>query len=258
MQIGLTKALAEGLGYQCAINLISEADPDRLEAILWTDKPAPALETHAISGVGSKRDVTRTMLGLLHGAAPNPQDSVALPDKAPYGQIIVDTETCTMCQACVGACPVNAIGDNPDKPQLSFTEAACVQCGLCRTTCPEGAISLEPRYNFAASALSPTVLNEEEPFACISCGKDFGTKSTIEKITKQLAGKHTMFAEPDAARLIQMCDNCRIEHQANSNNDPFTAGERPRIRRTEDYIEAERKSNTGEPLSADDFLMDDE
>lgn len=257
-QIELTKAMAEGLGYRCTINLISEADPDILETIMWTDKPAPALKAHAISGVGSKRDVARTMLGLLHKSAPTPKDVVALPDNAPYGQIIVNTETCTLCQACVGACPVNAIGDNPDKPQLSFTEAACVQCGLCRTTCPEGAISLKPRYNFATSALSPTVLNEEEPFACISCGKDFGTKSTIEKIFNQLAGKHAMFADSDAAKLIQMCDNCRIEHQANSNNDPFTAGERPRIRRTEDYIEAERKSNAGEPLSADDFLKDDD
>ncbi len=198
------------------------------------------------------------MLGLLHGSASAPQDIIALPDAAPYGQIIVNTETCTMCQACVGACPVNAIADSPDKPQLSFTEAACVQCGLCRTTCPEGAITLEPRYNFAASALSPVILNEEEPFACISCGNEFGTRSTIEKISAQLAGKHAMFADSEASKLIQMCDNCRIEHQANSSNDPFSAGSRPAIRRTEDYIEAERKTAAGEPLSADDFLIDDE
>ena len=257
-QIELTRALAEGLGYQCTINLFSDADPEGLETMVWSGKPAPALKAHAISGVGSKRDVTRTMLGLLHKDAPAPKNVVALPDKAPYGQIIVNTEICTMCQACVGACPVNAIGDNPDTPQLSFTEAACVQCGLCRTTCPEGAISLEPRYNFEASALSPTVLNEDEPFACISCGKDLGTKGTIEKITAQLAGKHAMFGDSDAAKLIQMCDNCRIEHQANSNNDPFAAGERPRMRRTEDYIETESKSDAGKPLSADDFLMDDD
>lgn len=257
-QIELTRALAQGLGYECSISLICEADPDALEASVWADNPAPTLKAHAISGVGSKRDVTRTMLGLLHGNAPAPQDIIALPESAPYGQIIVNTDTCTLCQACVGACPVNAIADSPDKPQLSFTEAACVQCGLCRTTCPEGAISLEPRYNFAASALSPVILNEEEPFACISCGKEFGTKSTIEKISAQLAGQHSMFADSEASKLIQMCDNCRIEHQANSGNDPFAAGTRPAMRRTEDYIEAERKTAAGGALSADDFLMDDE
>lgn len=257
-QIELTRALADGLGYECSINLICEADPDPLEASVWADKPMRALKAHAISGVGSKRDVTRTMLGLLHGGAPAPNDIIALPDAAPYGQIIVNTDTCTLCQACVGACPVNAISDSPDKPQLSFTEAACVQCGLCRTTCPESAITLEPRYNFAASALSPVILNEEEPFACISCGKEFGTKSTIEKISAQLAGQHSMFADSEASKLIRMCDNCRIEHQANSGNDPFAAGTRPAMRRTEDYIEAERRTAAGEALSADDFLMDDE
>ncbi len=257
-QIELTQALADGLGYGCAINLICEADPDALEAVVWTDRPAPALKAHAISGIGSKRDVSRTMLGLLHGDAPAPKDIITLPDNAPYGQIIVNTDTCTMCQACVGACPVNAIADSPDKPQLNFTEAACVQCGLCSTTCPEGAITLDPRYNFAASALSPVVLNEEEPFACISCGREFGTRSTIEKISAQLAGQHSMFVDSEASKLIRMCDNCRIEHQANSSNDPFSAGTRPTIRRTEDYVEAERKAAAGEPLSANDFLMDDD
>jgi ferredoxin len=129
---------------------------------------------------------------------------------------------------------------------------------LCRTTCPEGAITLEPRYNFAASALSASIKHEEEPFACISCGKDFGTKSTIDKITAKLAGKHSMFADGEAIKLIQMCDNCRIEHQANSNNDPFRSSDRPRIRTTADYIEAERKTAAGETRSPDDFLIDDE
>ena len=257
-QIDLALAFASGLGHDCGINLICEADPDALDAAIWSAPTAATMKAHTVSGVGSKRDVARTVLGLLHTASSSRPDMIELPVNAPYGQIIVNTETCTLCQACVGACPVNAISDNPDKPQLSFTEAACVQCGLCRTTCPEGAITLEPRYNFTTSALSPVIKHEEEPFACISCGKDFGTRSTIEKIMEKLAGKHSMFADSQASSLIQMCDNCRIEHQANSNNDPFRSNERPRIRTTADYIEAERKSSAGEPLSADDFLMDDD
>jgi len=257
-QTDLTMAFANGLGLECTISIICENDPEAFEAVIWSDAKAAKLKAHAISGVGSKRDITRTVLGLLHGDSTAAPETIELPQGAPYGQILVNTETCTLCQACVGACPVNAIGDNPDKPQLSFIEAACVQCGLCRTTCPEGAITLEPRYNFAASALSPAIKHAEEPFACISCGKDFGTKSTIDKITEKLAGKHSMFADDDAIKLIQMCDNCRIEHQANSNNDPFRSSGRPRIRTTEDYIEAERKAAAGETRSPDDFLIDDD
>jgi hypothetical protein len=80
------------------------------------------------------------------------------------------------------------------------------------------------------------VLNEEEPFACIECGKEFGVKSTIERITEKLAGKHAMFTNSDNIRLIQMCDDCRIKAQYHAEDSPFRMGERPRVRTTEDYL----------------------
>ena len=55
------------------------------------------------------------------------------------GAIAIDTEGCTLCLACVGACPTGALQDNPDMPQLRFQEDACIQCGLCRNTCPSRA-----------------------------------------------------------------------------------------------------------------------
>ncbi|MGI9371665.1 MAG: 4Fe-4S binding protein, partial [Hyphomicrobiales bacterium] len=116
-------------------------------------------------------------------------------------------------------------------------------------------------YNFTASAISPTVLNEEEPFECISCGKPFGSRSTIERISAELAGRHTMFKSSDAANLIKMCDLCRIEHQANSANDPFSHGTRPKVIRTEDYIAEEEAAKEGAPrtaLTSDDFLIEDD
>ena len=53
-----------------------------------------------------------------------------LPAGSPYGRIDVDIAGCMLCLACVGACPVAALSDNPERPQLSFTEAACVECGI--------------------------------------------------------------------------------------------------------------------------------
>jgi len=90
--------------------------------------------------------------------------------------------------------------------------------------------------NLTDAALGQVVLNEEEPFACIECGALFGSKSTIEKITEKLAGKHSMFGTPDSARMIQMCENCRINAQFHSSDNPFSTGERPRPRTTEDYL----------------------
>ena len=126
--------------------------------------------------------------------------------------------------------------DNEDLPQLRFQEDACLQCGICATICPETAIKLEPQMNLDDSALTQVVLNEEEPFACIECGVLFGSKSTIERITEKLAGKHSMFATSDAARMIQMCEGCRINAQFHSDDNPFAAGPRPRVRTTEDYL----------------------
>jgi hypothetical protein len=95
---------------------------------------------------------------------------------------------------------------------------------------------LQPQFNLTDQALTQVVLNEEEPFACIECGALFGVKSTVEKITEKLAGSHSMFASSDAAKMIQMCENCRIQAQYHSENNPFQAGERPKVRTTEDYF----------------------
>jgi ferredoxin len=132
---------------------------------------------------------------------------------------------------------------------VRFVEAACVQCGLCVKTCPENVITLSPRLNFAPAAMQPETLNAEEPFDCIKCGKPFGARSTIERVSKQLAGRHSMFLTEDKAQLIQMCDDCRIEAQADMPDNPLAMGERPKVRTTEDYLEARK-----EGLSVDDFL----
>ncbi|GAF71829.1 unnamed protein product, partial [marine sediment metagenome] len=91
------------------------------------------------------------------------------------------------------------------------------------------------------------------PFECISCGKPFGTKAAIDHVVKALEGKHSMFQKPEQANLIRMCEDCRVEALSNMGDDPFAAGYRPRVRRTEDYLAAEEKAlETGK--SVDDFL----
>ena len=89
--------------------------------------------------------------------------------------------------------------DDPERPMLRFAEDACVQCGLCKATCPEKVITLQPQLDFRAATATARVLKEEEPFHCIRCGKPFGVKSTIERVTAKLEGKHWMFQELGAA-----------------------------------------------------------
>ena len=177
---------------------------------------------------------------------------VALPESAPYGQIHIDQDACTLCMACVSACPADAMMDTPGEPRLRFVESACVQCGLCVRTCPEKALSREARLNLSPAAMQPITLKEEEPFCCSVCGEAFATRSTINRIQEQLAGKHAMFQDDAMANLLTMCDTCRIESQANSGDDPFAMGTRPKVRTTQDYLDAEEQG-----LSVEDFLIKD-
>ena len=148
---------------------------------------------------------------LMQNAALVP-DAIALPAPAsPFGNLIVDTQACTLCLACVGACPEAALADNADRPQLRFFEKNCVQCGLCASTCPEDAIRLEPRLLLADGGKArklARVLNEAEPFCCVRCGKPFGTLRAIEVMIAKLGG-HAMFQGAAAARL-KMCGDCRV------------------------------------------------
>ena len=138
-----------------------------------------------------------------------PQQTIPLPVGSPFGAIAVNRDTCTMCLACVGACPEGAILDNALAPQLRFIESNCVQCGICVTTCPEDAITLVPRLDVTAEARSPRVLNEAQIFACVRCGKPLGTQKMIEAMLGRLA-QHSMFTEPGALDRLKMCADCRV------------------------------------------------
>ncbi|SHF69877.1 4Fe-4S dicluster domain-containing protein [Litoreibacter ascidiaceicola] len=231
-EAALALALA---GRDTAVTLIDATDPDQLSDALYAEATPKPVTTPALP-MGTRRQVARLAAKTLQPEV----ETVALPEGAPYGAVLVDTDACTLCLSCVSLCPSGALGDNPDLPQLRFQEDACLQCGLCSNICPENAISLTPQMDLTDAAFTQTVLHEEEPFACIECGDLFGVKSTVEKITEKLAGKHAMFQNSQAARMIQMCDNCRINAQYHSENNPFAGGERPKPRTTDDYLSKRR------------------
>ena len=223
--------LANAMSGATGVAILDVGDPDALCAALYDQDIAP-VTCDPVLPIGTRRQVAR-----LAAKSLNPEtDVVPLPDGAPYGAVVVNTEACTLCLACASLCPSGALGDNADLPQLRFQEDACLQCGLCSNVCPEKAIELKPQMDLSDEAFTQRVLNEEEPFACIECGSLFGVKSTVERISEKLAGSQSMFATPDAAKMIQMCENCRIQAQFHSEDNPFQGGERPKVRTSEDYF----------------------
>ncbi len=151
-----------------------------------------------------KRTTAAFAIEHLQAHAPTPQVAISLSAGAPFGTIAVNRDTCTLCLACVGACPEGAILDHAQSevPQLRFIESKCVQCGLCEATCPEDAITLTPRLSLAAEAKEPRVLNEASIFKCIRCGKALGTDKMIGNMLAKLAG-HSMFAAPGSLDRLQ-------------------------------------------------------
>lgn len=224
--------LAVAIAGEDKICLLDINDPSALSEALYSEREQ-GKPIEPILPQGSRKQITRLAASALK---PNIDTPIPLPQNAPYGGVIIDKDACTLCLSCASLCPTGALADNPDMPQLRFQEDACIQCGLCTRLCPENAISLLPQLDLSENALAQKVIHEEEPFACIECGALFGVKSTIEKISEKLAGKHSMFATSEAGRLIQMCDNCRVAKQYEVEDNPLQGEKRPRIMTTEDYL----------------------
>ncbi len=250
---GLVKTLAlatpilAGLGFDGnRLATIETDDPDTLgEALRGVAPMSGTAKPSTFSAIGGKREVLRLALRELHAAAPRQIDVIALPAGAPFGTVEVNVEGCTLCLACVSACPTGALGDDPDRPTLRFTEDACVQCGLCKATCPEKVISLTPQLDFRAATAQSRIIKQEEPAECIRCGKPFGVKSTLERVIAKLEGKHWMFQESRKLDVIRMCDDCRVQTMAEQEFDPFAAPARPRTRTTDDYLREREQEGEG-------------
>lgn len=243
----LAQTLVGGLGYGAeVVRVLAHDEPDALRAALDAFPPGePSPNPAQFMPSGRKRDLLDVTLRELHAAAPAPAARIALAPGAPLGAIVLDLRTCTLCLSCVPACPVGALGDKADRPALTFDEGLCVQCGLCVATCPEKALELDPRVDFVARREGRTTLKEEEPFCCVSCGKAFGTKSSIEAVVAKL-GAHWMYAGDNARRLdlVRMCEDCRAVASVEDSIDPHAAP-RPRPRTTEDYLRERGEGTDG-------------
>jgi ferredoxin len=210
-QMGFAEAIVNALGYGGVhFGLLATDAVAGLEKELWALAPAATVSKPATYNLAAeKRATLEFAIEHLAKLAPKPQETIALGAGAPYGQVLVNKQTCTLCMACVGACPESALVDGRDLPTLKFIERNCVQCGLCENTCPENAITLAPRLLLTAQAKQEVTLNEAEPFNCVRCGKPFGTRQMVDNMLGKLTG-HSMFAAGGALRRLQMCADCRV------------------------------------------------
>ena len=209
-QLSYTRALLQGMGFSAdCIQLINSDDPIFVTALAPSSAnlEIPVAEFDKSNG---KRKVIRAAVDHLYKNAPKPRPLISLPTSAPFGEVVLDNQRCTLCMACVWQCPAKALVAGGNQPQLKFVENDCVQCGLCARTCPEDAIGPSPRYLFdEQQRKTARILYEEQPFLCITCAKPFASQRVIETMTAKLK-QHAMF-KGDALQRIQMCEDCRVK-----------------------------------------------
>lgn len=208
-QMALVQQLLDGFGFSgehCSLIDGSVGHPGELRS---PSAQALALPPASFNLFAEKRRTLDFCIDHLQMHAPQQVTSIALTAGAPFGTLNIDTNRCTLCMACVGACPAKALQDNPELPQLRFIEHNCVQCGICADTCPESALELESRLLLTPEARQPRVLNEAQPFHCVRCATPFGTRAMVDSMLKRLSG-HSLFADEAALRRLQMCGDCRV------------------------------------------------
>ncbi len=209
-QLDFAQQIVSGLGYgEGHFRLLESEDVPALEQQLWQLGKVREVKPAAFNLFNEKRTTLDFVIDHLAQHAPAPAEAIALSQGAPYGRVDVNTATCTLCMACVGACPEGALLDSKDTPQLKFIERNCVQCGLCLKTCPENAITLAPRLLLGKQAKAEVVLNKAEPFNCVRCDKPFGTQQMITSMLGRLR-THSMYSGDQALRRLQMCADCRV------------------------------------------------
>jgi ferredoxin len=201
-QMGFAQTILNAMGYAGTHFSVTES----VERV-WDLPPAATAAKPATFNLSPEK---RTSLDFaLDHLAKDKNQLIPLPAGAPFGALDINKQTCTLCKACVGACPESALIDATESPALRFIERNCVQCGLCVNTCPENAITLIPRLALGAQAKDAVTLNEAEPFNCVRCAKPFGTRQMVDNMLGKL-GAHSMFAGPGALRRLQMCADCRV------------------------------------------------
>lgn len=204
-----------GLSLCSDISLLSEEQTSDAEA--KGIQVAPASENSdsvQIAGEApSKRQRLIRNINRLQQQAPADSEKpelIPLAASAPFGEVRIDGDACTLCFSCAAICPTQALTTGKNTPAILFTEMDCVQCGLCESACPEDAISREQRFIFDAEQRdNPHTLHQDEAFCCLDCGKPFAPTSTVNKMKDKLKG-HSMFAG-DALRRLELCEDCRVK-----------------------------------------------
>ncbi|AAL64464.1 polyferredoxin [Pyrobaculum aerophilum str. IM2] len=114
-------------------------------------------------------------------------------------------EGCTLCGACVNACPTDALSVRGY--ELRLVPALCIACGVCVAKCPEGVMDVERKA--VERPYESAALFRDSPAKCASCGKELTyTVTMAKKLAERLKERGLPYSH------VYLCENCRFTSQA--------------------------------------------
>lgn len=126
------------------------------------------------------------------------------------GNVLIDSQKCTLCLSCVDACHTKALVSEGSSFSLLFKQSLCTGCGYCADTCAEQVIRIESHVLDAqSSSFEYAQKAYDEPFKCVECGKVFATTKSIKKIKDILLP--TMAGDIIKQRGLECCGDCKIK-----------------------------------------------
>jgi ferredoxin len=205
----MARAILADLHLEPDARLLCIEDSASIERIGSSPAPSPLVPA-AWEPAESDRDLLWQAVAHLHGQVSEPPGQTLLDPGAPFGTVALDPSRCTLCMACVGACPTNALLNGSPGPQIRFRERDCTQCGRCRRVCPEQAVTLTPRISYDHRVTGTArILHQDAPLRCSVCGAPYATAGIVDAVARRLAA-HWMYQDQAARQRLTMCRDCRI------------------------------------------------
>lgn len=123
------------------------------------------------------------------------------------GILEVSSEGCTLCGACVAACPTRALQlqEGGGSLSLAFSHDRCVACRICEAICPEKAVKVSQTLDGAYTGKWVTLVSDELA-KCKRCGAPIGPKRKLEKVANLL--KRRGYDE-SIIEAVWLCESCK-------------------------------------------------
>ncbi|HVE87169.1 MAG TPA: NADH-quinone oxidoreductase subunit NuoB [Myxococcales bacterium] len=131
-----------------------------------------------------------------HRTSAYPDQAPALPDRFRGAPVLAPEKCPDGCQACVEACPTDAIAVKPG--ELSVDLGRCLFCTDCVRACPEGAIAFGPEYRMAARQRADLV---------VKSGQAAPRAAALEERLRKMFGRSLKLRQVSAGG----CNGCEAD-----------------------------------------------